>query len=82
MAMNFKEMPMYHLEEMKNAIAAEIKRRNDEQKEVVWRKVREAVAEYLDLFGEIRVETYDTTYYLNCSANLSEIGVFDMEDEG
>lgn len=81
MTMNFKEMPMYHLEEMRNAIAAEIKRRNDEQKEAAWLKVREAIAEYLDLFGEIRIETWDTTYTLNKNAKMSELGVFDMEDE-
>lgn len=81
MTMNFKEMPMYHLEEMQNAIAAEIKRRNDEQKEAVWLKVREAIAEYLNLFGGIRIETCDNTYTLNKNAKMSELGVFDMEDE-
>lgn len=81
MTMDFKEMPMYHLEEMKNAIAAEIKRRNDEQKEIIWRKVREAIAEYLDVCGEIRVETWDTTYHLSNKAELNECGVIDMEEE-
>ncbi len=81
MTMELKEMSMHQLEEMKNAIWTEIDSRRKVQKGAAWVKVREAIAEYLDLCGEIRVETYDTTYQLNNTADLTEIGVFNMEDE-
>ena len=77
--MNIKNMSIGELVILQNEINQEVKRRNDEQKEVIWRKVREAIAEYLDVCGEIRVETWDTTYHLSNRADLTECGVIDME---
>lgn len=78
--MNIKDMSIHELETLYQEINKEISCRRREQREAAWRKVREALAEYFSLYDEIRVETYDTTYYLNSSADMSECGVFNMEE--
>lgn len=79
--MNIKEMSMDELEAIRKKVEKEIDFRNRKQKEAAWQKVREAIAEYLILYEEIRVETYDNTYYLNQSVMMEEFGVFNMEGE-
>ena len=78
--MNIKDMSINELNALYQEINKEIHRRDVERRETAWRKVREALAEYFSLYDEIRVETYDTTYYLNSSADMSEYGVFNMEE--
>lgn len=77
--MNVKEMSIHELNTLYQEINKEISRREREQEEAAWRKVREALGEYFSLYGEIRVETWDNTYYLSSSADLSECGTFDIE---
>lgn len=79
--MNVKEMSMSELNAIRKEVEKEISRREREKKEAAWRKVREAIAGYLDLYEEIRVETYDNTYYLYKGVRLEEFGVFNMEGE-
>lgn len=78
--MNVKDMSIHELNTLYQEINKEISRREREQEEAAWQKVREAVAEYLNLFGEIRIETWDNTYTLDKNTKMSELGVFDMED--
>lgn len=78
--MNVKDMSIHELTTLYQEINKEISRREREQKEAAWRKVREALAEYFSLYGEIRVETYDNTYYLYKGIKMDEFGVFNMEE--
>lgn len=78
--MNVKDMSIHELNTLYQEINKEISRREREQKETAWRKVQEVIAEYLGLYGEIRVETYDNTYYLYKGVKMDEFGVFNMED--
>ena len=78
--MNIKNMSIGELVILQNEINQEIKRRNEEQKAATWRKVREALTEYFDRYGEIRVETWDDTYYLKPSTDMSDYGVFNIEE--
>lgn len=79
--MDIKEMSMDELEAIRKKVEKEIDFRNRKQKEAAWRKVQEAIAEYLILYEEIRVETYDNTYYINQGVMMEEFGVFNMEGE-
>ena len=78
--MNIKDMSIHELNTLYQEINKEISRRDREQKEAAWRKVREALAEYFNLYGEIKVETWDYTYRLTSSVDMSECGIFDIEE--
>lgn len=79
--MNVKDMSIHELNTLYQEINKEISRREREQKEAAWRKVREALGEYFSLCGEIRVEIWDSTYYLSSMADISEIGVFEIKED-
>lgn len=78
--MNIRDMSISELNTLYQEINKEISRRQREQKEAAWRKVREALSEYFSLYGEIKVETWDYTYRLTSSADMSECGIFDIEE--
>lgn len=61
-------------------VAQEQEKRKTRAKEACWEPIRKAILAYLSEVGNIRIETWDTTYHIDSSVRLDQIGVIDIED--
>jgi hypothetical protein len=77
--MTIKEMSTEELAAIRREIECELTIRRNQQREELWLKIREAVANWYDLGGTLIVETESETIRIPRKVNLDTIGVFDME---
>ena len=60
-------------------VAQEQEKRKTRAKEACWEPIRKAIFAYLSEVGNIKIETWDNTYYINNKVLLDQIGVIDIE---
>lgn len=78
--MIIKEMSNEELSAIHREIEKELTIRRNKEREAMWLKVREAIADWYDLGETLIVETWSDTIRVPRKVNLDTIGVFDMED--
>lgn len=62
------------LQDFLNAVAKEQRRRRREQQEISWNQVRQAIADYIEKFGEIEFYDDGDIFYLDRDRDLSTFG--------
>lgn len=62
------------LQDFLNAVAKEQRRRRAKQEETSWNRVRQAIADYIENFGEIEFYDDGSILYLDQDRDLSTIG--------
>ena len=60
-------------------VAQEQAKRKTRAKEACWEPIRKAIFAYLSEVENIKIETWDNTYYINNKVLLDQIGVIDIK---
>ena len=61
-------------------VAQEQEKRKTRAKEACWEPIRKSILAYLSEVGNIKIETWDTSYCINKNVLLDQIGVINIED--
>ena len=67
------------LQDIMVKVAREQEKRKTRAKEACWEPLKKSILAYLSEVGDLRIETWDTTYHINCRVCLDQIGVIDIE---